>query len=234
MKIQSILVAIAFIISGCATVPPLQTSTGKPEVIINDVPKKDVSDALVNFMLSNDFQILNKDEYRLVFGKIDTSIGASLLLGSRYDSNPQWRYTFNLVDYSNGIRVITNIEAVTNPGSAFERKMDFSKSSKMANHMQSVLIDLKKNLETYREVTKRGKVGIKVDKGMIFEVFKGSPAEKAGIQIGDLILKIDNIELTGDFYKDTMMITGEPGSTVVFEIDRDGQILTIPIVRGNP
>jgi hypothetical protein len=143
--IQKILITVFIIISlaGCATVKPLNTTTGRPEVIIADVSKKDISDAIVNTMLSWDFQLQKRDDYILVFGKKNTNLASSLLLGSRYDAIPEWRFTYNIVDYADGVRIIANIVSVTNPGSAFERITDFSKGSQDAQNIQKFFENLK-------------------------------------------------------------------------------------------
>ncbi len=158
---KKILFVIFMIVSltGCATVKPLDTSTGKPEVIITDASKKDIADAIVNTMLSWDFQLQKRDEYILVFGKKDTNIASSVLLGSRYDAVPEWRFTYNMVDYAGGVRIIANIASVTNPGSAFERITDFSKGSQDAQNVQKFFRNLKNELE-FKKIYERRRAEI--------------------------------------------------------------------------
>jgi hypothetical protein len=222
------------ILCGCATIPPLQTTTGKPEVIINAVTKKEVSDALVNYMLTRDFHLIKMDEYSLVFGITDKSLGAALLLGSQYNPNPQYRWTYNLIDVVSGVRILATIEGVTNPESPFEQKYDISKASKAAQQTQLILEKLKEALDFNNVMKNRGKVGVKVEKRVIVYVVPGSPAELAGLKKDDVIMKVDDFELTGDNTQDLLKISGEPGVTVVFLIKRNGLELTIPVVRGNP
>jgi len=233
---KKILIAIVMVISlaGCATVRPLNTTTGKPEVIITDASKKDISDAIINTMLSWDLQLQKRDEYILIFGKKNTNIASSVLLGSRYDAVPEWRFTYNMVDYADGVRIIVNIAAVTNPGSAFERLTDLSKGSQDAQNIQKFLENLKIHFEMIKTVKNRGKIGIMLQKVEIVKVFENSPAEKAGIMKGDIILKIDGEALTGGNAQDSMRVSGTPGSTVIFLLKRNGQELTIPVIRGNP
>ena len=233
-KIYPIFLAIILSLSGCTTLQPLNTSTGKPEIIITETNKKEVADAIINTMLSWDFQLQKRDEYILVFGKRDTRIISGVLLGSQYDTTPEWRITYNLVDYANGVRIMVSIFAITNPGSAFERITDFSKGSKDSHNIQSFLNQLKETLETQKLVKERGKIGILLQSNKVIQVLEGSPASKAGIQNGDIILKIDNEPISGDFNKDILRITGEPGSTVVLLIKKNDKEFTIPIIRGNP
>jgi hypothetical protein len=233
VTIFNLLIVIISFISGCVTIPPLNTTTGKPEIVISDVSKKDVSDAIVNAMMTLDFQIVKLDDYRLVFGKKDNST-AALLLGSRYDPQPEMRYTYTLMDFANGIRVMVNIAEITNPGSAFEKSTDFSKSTKAANDAQKFLENLKINFENQKIFKDRGKIGIRLKKDVIVEVLDGSPAKVAGISVGDVILKIDGENVTGDLKTDMMRITGTPNSEVILTINRNGKELTIPVTRGNP
>ncbi|MDW7674646.1 MAG: S41 family peptidase [Bacillota bacterium] len=63
---------------------------------------------------------------------------------------------------------------------------------------------------------------------------KGTPASKSGIQAGDIIMKIDEVE-TLDMDMDTAvsMMKGEPGTSVTLSIFREGnhQLLSFEIVR---
>ena len=61
---------------------------------------------------------------------------------------------------------------------------------------------------------------------------EGSPAEKAGLQTGDIIKKVDGIEFTGEEFDEiSSKIKGKEGTKVTLEIERSGQILTFEIER---
>ena len=61
---------------------------------------------------------------------------------------------------------------------------------------------------------------------------EGSPAQAAGIQTGDIIKKVDGVEVTGeDFEEISSKIKGKEGTKVTLEIERNGQILTFEIER---
>jgi len=67
---------------------------------------------------------------------------------------------------------------------------------------------------------------------MIQSVVDDSPAEQAGLQDGDIIMSVDEVQVTD---KDTFMqiaSTLEAGQTVNLEIYRDGDVLTLPVVLG--
>ncbi|GAA5097056.1 S41 family peptidase [Wohlfahrtiimonas larvae] len=68
----------------------------------------------------------------------------------------------------------------------------------------------------------------------IISPMDGSPAKKAGIQAGDLIIKIDSTAVQSiDVAKAVDMLKGEPGTEVVLTIIRESERspLTIPVVR---
>jgi len=222
------------LISGCATVKPLNTPTGKPEVIIPEASKSEIADQITNAMLSWNFQLQKRDENILVFSKRDQRLGPSLLFGSKYDRTPEWRFIYNIVNHPEGIRVIANIATITNPGSAFERKTDLSRGSKDSENVYLLLTQIRENFNCRKIVKGRGKIGVGLRKYTIISLSEGGPAENAGLQKGDVILKIDGEPMTGDFTKDILRITGEPGTTVMLLIKRGDQELTIPVVRGKP
>ena len=78
--------------------------------------------------------------------------------------------------------------------------------------------------------------GIPKDTGRVkvVDVASGSPAEKAGIIVGDIITKVDKVEVVSS---DTFITkTAEyQGKKVSYELSRDGQTLTVSVVpRENP
>ncbi len=67
---------------------------------------------------------------------------------------------------------------------------------------------------------------------MVERVFKGSPAEKAGVQPGDMIHIVDGVvvdDLTSDDI--TGMVRGEPGTSVEIGFIRGDELVTIVIPR---
>jgi len=66
----------------------------------------------------------------------------------------------------------------------------------------------------------------------IVSVMKGQPAEKAGLQKGDLIISVDGVDIKGfGVDKVSSMIKGEKGTKVILGIKRGNQTLTIEVVR---
>jgi len=66
-------------------------------------------------------------------------------------------------------------------------------------------------------------------------VHKGAPAEKAGVQVGDIFMAMDGepIDITKSLNQMAMELRGEEGSVVTVTVYRDGTTLDIPITRGH-
>ncbi|WP_294186985.1 S41 family peptidase [uncultured Clostridium sp.] len=76
-------------------------------------------------------------------------------------------------------------------------------------------------------------LGIKDDKITVVSPIEGSPAEKAGLKDGDVILKVDGNEITEpNLDKTIATIRGEKGEEVTLSVLREGsEYLDISIVR---
>jgi len=68
---------------------------------------------------------------------------------------------------------------------------------------------------------------------LVAEVVKNSPADKAGVKQGDIIIAYNNtpVKSIGTFRNEISMI--KPGSKVMLKINRSGKILKIPVVLGS-
>lgn len=67
---------------------------------------------------------------------------------------------------------------------------------------------------------------------VVYYPIPGTPAEKAGIKAGDLIISVDGVEYTAeDFSKIADYIKGEEGTKVKLVIERDGKNLDFEITR---
>lgn len=73
----------------------------------------------------------------------------------------------------------------------------------------------------------------KAEGALISEVIKDSPADKAGIKQGDIIIEYNKIPLKSlqNFRKDISMTA--PGSTVQLKVNRKGEILSIAVQLGS-
>ena len=65
---------------------------------------------------------------------------------------------------------------------------------------------------------------------IIGEVTEGSPAEAAGLGVGDEILTANGVEITSIRQGLSLLREAEPGDTVVLTVDRNGQEITLVVV----
>ncbi len=98
----------------------------------------------------------------------------------------------------------------------------------------------KDELEEFTTTTLGNYVGIGIymyadtdnDTIVIQSPIENSPAEEAGIQAGDIILKVDGIEYTADDINDiSTYIKGEEGTTVTLTIQRGDEIFDVEVTR---
>jgi C-terminal processing protease CtpA/Prc len=83
-------------------------------------------------------------------------------------------------------------------------------------------------------------VQVKIDEGkiVVVEPFKGSPAEKAGIKAGDVIVKINDYKVKDTVEQEDLqetvkeIIKQKPGTKIKVGIKRDGKDMTIEVTVG--
>lgn len=65
------------------------------------------------------------------------------------------------------------------------------------------------------------------------QVFKGSPAEQAGLRAGDVVTAVDGevIDVRGELR--SLIRASRPGSTLTLTVERDGSQVAIPATLGN-
>ena len=70
----------------------------------------------------------------------------------------------------------------------------------------------------------------------VLRVFRGSPAEKAGIEAGDALLAIDGASVGGDapmsLSEASALLKGEGETPVEVEVERGGEVLSFTLERG--
>lgn len=98
----------------------------------------------------------------------------------------------------------------------------------------------KEEMEFFSNQLKRRYVGIGIQylqsngKALVQKVFRNSPAEKAGIQVGDFIHKVNGVSLEGKSANDVKaLVMGKEGTKVVVEVLRGSKTLSIEIIRGS-
>ena len=94
------------------------------------------------------------------------------------------------------------------------------------------------NIEDYRLMTtgQYGGIGALIgnldNEIYITDPYEGNPAQKAGVQAGDKILRIDKKPISGKSVEEASnALKGPKGTSVSLELERNGQIMTLDIVR---
>lgn len=97
-------------------------------------------------------------------------------------------------------------------------------------HSSSLLISLNSSEEKMDAGFEWEKQGTS-NKYFITNVVKNSPADKAGLKVGDQITAIEGIEPTSEYIFNKLS-TGVKDETITYTVLRDSQALTIPITLG--
>ncbi len=95
-------------------------------------------------------------------------------------------------------------------------------------------------IESFTQSINRNFIGIGVQfystadgMHMVERVLRGTPAEKAGVQAGDIIHAVDGTNVTGMTSTEVAdLVKGEEGTPVVIDFLRDGRTVTLKIIRG--
>lgn len=68
---------------------------------------------------------------------------------------------------------------------------------------------------------------------IVTRVYKNSPAELAGFEVGDVIVSCDGVEVKGKTSDEVKnLVLGEEGTTIDFVVKRDNELVDIKAVRG--
>jgi S1-C subfamily serine protease len=200
--------------------PAATTAAARPEVTIANQSKKDVTDALVGEVVSRGFTVVAVTEYTAVFSKPIEAAAPSLSLkrGARSGGAAEQRLSFTIAKTGEGVRIVLVNQIVSNPGTAYERVTDAGAGPAGEGWRQF--------LASFPNAFK-ARVGMSVDGyGVVTNVVPGSPAQAAGIQTGDKIIRVD-----GAPYSGTSQLTGDPDTKVIVVVSRQGQELPFILYR---
>ena len=80
-------------------------------------------------MLNKGYRITKDTQFELAFDMPVDNAMVSVLLGSKYDSQPNKRVSYSIAQVGEDVRVVADFAVITNPGSAFERRTDLNESA---------------------------------------------------------------------------------------------------------
>ena len=259
-------IIIMAVLSGCAVPgPTLNTTTGKPELIISGASKKAILDAVAQEMLLNNYSLKSRSKTS------DTALFATRGRHKVMSVYMEVRVTYNLIDIPGGTRVMATILEYDDPGTNKETLWkDHSSGGTWANNIQSILNSVKpkleqkpttnvpqempqkkqpakiaakkeerRTLEEPRVLEERrilvDMVGMVIVGKNIVSIIADGPADKAGVNKGDLIIMIDGDPSgTGEENASRLTGAGKADTSIVLKIKRGNQEYVIPVIRENP
>jgi hypothetical protein len=136
MNSRYILLAAA--LSGCATVP-----AARPEVSILGAQAPKVINVIIERNMARGNRLVAQFPSSVTFARRTEDFTTALLYGSKYDSTPEMRVTYTLVESGDGLKVFATAAMVTNPQSAYERHRDVTSGASAG---------LQQNLEQLRAI----------------------------------------------------------------------------------
>jgi hypothetical protein len=118
----SLFVVVPVALSGCTHPVQHFTPSGKVESVFL-APTDAVKARLVNQMTDWHYTISKDTPYLISFDRPSEDLMANVLLGSKYDSTPNIRVTYTIMQMQSGsVRVVADFAVITNPGSGYERR----------------------------------------------------------------------------------------------------------------
>ena len=246
MRIVTILALTAFC-AGCTAPVQHATSSGKPETTIAGTTPEKVKPLIVNRMLSAGYRITRDTQFEIAFDAPVKNVAAQVLLGSRYDSQPNARVSYSFASTGTETRVVADIAIITNPNSGFERRTEMNQAADSVQ-VQNILDAVRAALEPTDKkgpdlgidvapVTSLRGAGIKIDapRGLyITKVDGGSAAERIGIKKGDVILSYNGVPTNNVFEYDTQIRTSNPNGIATLIIWREGVERSMTLKFGEP
>ena len=125
-----------FLILGCATPEKITTASGKPEIQLQNITRKQVVDLIVSVARAQGTQIKNVTDYGVVIRRKYDGV-----LGNALPGSTEGRVIYNVADIGSGVTVFGRYEMVFNPENINERIEDHTDS--VATQVQSDLERLK-------------------------------------------------------------------------------------------
>jgi hypothetical protein len=218
-----------------------ETPSGRAEVTIPNTTVDRVKSYLVSIMTNKGYRITKDSQFQISFDKPSENIALNVLLGSKYDSTPNMRVSYDIAALPNGIRVISDLAVITNPGSAFERRTEVNEGPASAE-VQAILTLLEPELNSQSSLrAARGKgivlgltaypvndaiakeKGLPSPRGILVAlVSPNGPADRAGVKKGDIVVTYQGQPVSSPNDIGLALGASKKGETVRLQLWRDG------------
>lgn len=137
-------------LSGCVTLKPLRTESGSPEVIVQQARPTELIEGLRTTMVRRGYQTVMTNDRLAVFTKDCGDFDTAFFYGEGWNASADFRVTFCLLDDALGMRVLTDIEIVTNAGTPEEARKSAPHGHPEAHELQELLETLQADLALRR------------------------------------------------------------------------------------
>ncbi len=120
-----ILIVFVFLIAGCASIPPPDTASGNPELILTNVKFDCVRSVFMNSYINQGYTIRNVSNTQIVAGKTTTNSSA-FWYRTFYGGPAEERVTISFFPQNapDTLRVISTATYVSDPATASEKVFD--------------------------------------------------------------------------------------------------------------
>lgn len=196
-------------------VPSLCLAKQGFSIEIDNVETKPVAEYLLKDLVGKGFQILSTSDYQVAVRKDVDNFWEQVFLGSRFNTVPELRAYFNLIQSGNKTCITSEVKIVTNPNSGFERYTNVTNNS-----WQVYLNNVKQYFNGYVGYgidwdSKKKDEALKVS-----FIYPGGPADKAELKVGDLITKVKGTPVNDLSMKkiEELFKTGDIGTTIEISI----------------
>lgn len=143
MGIAAIVVGI---LASCATIPPIETPSGRPECSISGATNDEVQSYLLERFMSDGWMLKQQSPSQLVLWKENASTFQNVLLGSQYDPTTTHEVRFIFSGQGTEVRIFGQVAIVTNEGSAFEQRNDLT-GGKAGHELWQSLVRVEEHFE---------------------------------------------------------------------------------------
>lgn len=250
---RSAIIGASLLLASCVTAPvEHHTASGKPEVTVAATPES-IKPQLVSQMLSAGYRINRDTVYELSFDRPVDNLAVAVLMGSKYDAQPNSRISFSFAPIGGQTRIVADAAIITNPGSAFERRtptnngvdsqsiqqyLDRLKAETDPNSSISIAkrngIVLGVHTVASNEAAKYGQLTTSTRGLVVISVDGGGAAEKAGVHGKDVLLSVAGRPVDTNEQLVDVLAAQKPGSTVDLEIIHDGTPETLKVAFAKP
>jgi C-terminal processing protease CtpA/Prc len=242
-NMRFLVLAAGLLCAACQTGVQHQTASGRPEITIPNVSTDRVKSELVNRMVNGGFRIHRDTPYEISFEKPSDNFAVNVLMGSKYDSQPNVRASYTLAQIGSGVRVVGDLAIVTNPNSAFEKRTDMN-NSQGGREYQEALDQLKQLLDPNSPTAIAHSKGLvlgingkpvqqarasgartRAETGVyVTGVTPNSAAERAGIAKGDVVVELAGKPVSQHEDVSRILVASAGGSVPVTLLREDQEV----------